>query len=189
VGLLMLILIAFMPAKFAIDHSVGDDKILAALNQTELVVKHNQALGSDIAGLDAAIAETLAKRQLPGKSKNAFKFRKQIQAIKHEIDAIAKAEKSQLSDTDLNILHTESEKLDKVTDFAPIWVIAVISISLGVGTMIGWKHIVVTIGEKIGNEHLNYAQGASAEIIAASTIGLSTAFGLPVSTTHVYQVV
>jgi PiT family inorganic phosphate transporter len=187
VGLLMLILIAFMPAKFAIDHSVGDDKILAALNQTELVVKHNQALGSDIAGLDAAIAE--AKRQLPGKSKNAFKFRKQIQAIKHEIDAIAKAEKSQLSDTDLNILHTESEKLDKVTDFAPIWVIAVISISLGVGTMIGWKHIVVTIGEKIGNEHLNYAQGASAEIIAASTIGLSTAFGLPVSTTHVYQVV
>lgn len=183
VGLLMLILIAFMPAKFAIDHSVGDDKILAALNQTELVVKHNQALGRDIAGLDAAIAE--AKRQLPDKSKNAFKFRKQIQTIKHEIDAIAKSEKSKLSDADLTTLHTESEKLDKVTDFAPIWVIAVISISLGIGTMIGWKHIVVTIGEKIGNEHLNYAQGASAEIIAASTIGLSTAFGLPVSTTHV----
>lgn len=183
VGLLMLILIAFMPAKFAIDHSVGDDKILAALNQTELVVKQNQALGSDIAGIDAAIAE--AKRQLPGKSKNAFIFRKQIQTIKHEIDNIAKVEKSHLSAADLNILRTESEKLDKVTDFAPIWVIAVISISLGVGTMIGWKRIVVTIGEKIGNEHLNYAQGASAEIIAASTIGLSTAFGLPVSTTHV----
>jgi PiT family inorganic phosphate transporter len=183
VGLLMLILIAFIPAKFAIDHSVGDDKILAALNQTELVVKHNQTLGSDITGLDAAITE--AKRQLPGKSKNAFKFRKQIQTIKHEIDAVAKAERSQLSATDLKILHTESEKLDKVTDFAPIWVIAIISISLGIGTMIGWKRIVVTIGEKIGNEHLNYAQGASAEIIAASTIGLSTAFGLPVSTTHV----
>lgn len=183
VGLLMLILIAFMPAKFAIDHSVGDDKILAALNQTELVVKQNKALGNDIAGLDAAIAE--AKMQLPGKSKNAFKFRKQIQTIKHEIDNIAKVKKSHLSVADLNILRTESEKLDKVTDFAPIWVIAVISISLGVGTMIGWKRIVVTIGEKIGNEHLNYAQGASAEIIAASTIGLSTAFGLPVSTTHV----
>lgn len=183
VGLLMLILIAFMPAKFAIDHSVGDDKILAALNQTELVVKQNQALGSDMAGLDAAIAE--AKRQLPGKSNNAFKFRKQIQTIKHEIDNIAKVEKSHLSVADLDTLRTESEKLDKVTDFAPIWVIAVISISLGVGTMIGWKRIVVTIGEKIGNEHLNYAQGASAEIIAASTIGLSTAFGLPVSTTHV----
>jgi PiT family inorganic phosphate transporter len=51
--------------------------------------------------------------------------------------------------------------------------------------MIGWKRIVVTIGEKIGNEHLNYAQGATSEIIAASTIGLSTWAGLPVSTTHV----
>lgn len=183
VGLLMLILIAFMPAKFAIDHSVGDDKILAALNQTELVVQRNKALGTAIAGLDAAIAE--AKKQLPGKSKNAFKFRKQIQTIKHEIDAIAKADKSNLSAADLEILHTESDKLNKVTDFAPIWVIAIISTSLGIGTMVGWKRIVVTIGEKIGNEHLNYAQGASAEIVAASTIGLSTAFGLPVSTTHV----
>jgi len=51
--------------------------------------------------------------------------------------------------------------------------------------MIGWKRIVVTIGEKIGNEHLSYAQGATAEIVAATTIGLSTGFGLPVSTTHV----
>jgi hypothetical protein len=77
------------------------------------------------------------------------------------------------------------KSLTHVTDFAPIWVIATISVSLGLGTMIGWKRIVVTIGEKIGNEHLNYAQGATAEIVAASTIGLSTAFGLPVSTTHV----
>jgi PiT family inorganic phosphate transporter len=60
-----------------------------------------------------------------------------------------------------------------------------IALSLGVGTMIGWKRIVKTIGEKIGKEHLNYAQGASAELVAASTIGVSTYFGLPVSTTHV----
>jgi len=77
------------------------------------------------------------------------------------------------------------KNLNNVTDFAPIWVIATISISLGIGTMVGWKRIVVTIGEKIGNEHLNYAQGATAEIVAAATIGLSTSFGLPVSTTHV----
>ena len=61
----------------------------------------------------------------------------------------------------------------------------IISVSLGLGTMIGWKRIVVTIGEKIGKTHLSYAQGASAEIVAASTIGVSTALGLPVSTTHV----
>ena len=72
-----------------------------------------------------------------------------------------------------------------MTDYAPTWVIAVISISLGIGTMIGWKRIVLTIGEKIGKEHLNYAQGATAEIVAATTIGLSTGLGLPVSTTHV----
>jgi PiT family inorganic phosphate transporter len=60
-----------------------------------------------------------------------------------------------------------------------------ISLSLGIGTMVGWKRIVVTIGEKIGKSHLTYAQGASAELVAASTIGLSTSLGLPVSTTHV----
>ena len=75
--------------------------------------------------------------------------------------------------------------LGQVTDFAPLWVIATVSISLGLGTMIGWKRIVVTIGEKIGNEHLNYAQGMSAELVAGATIQLSTMFGLPVSTTHV----
>ncbi|MFA6087122.1 inorganic phosphate transporter [Mucilaginibacter sp.] len=184
VGLLMLILIAFLPAKFAIDHSVGDDKILAALNQTELVIQHNNpSQNKELAGLDAAIRE--AKNQLSGKAQNAFKFRRQIQIIKKEIDGITKSKITTLSDADRHTLHSESEKLSKVTDFAPVWVIAVISISLGIGTMIGWKRIVVTIGEKIGNEHLNYAQGASAEIVAASTIGLSTAFGLPVSTTHV----
>ncbi|WP_374949165.1 inorganic phosphate transporter [Mucilaginibacter sp.] len=183
VGLLMLILIAFMPAKFAIDHAVSDDKILAALNQTELVIKHHTASPTELQKIGEAIA--VAKRQLPDKSKNAFKFRRQVQTIKHEIDVIAKADQRKISEADLDILHKESDKLNAVTDFAPIWAIALISLSLGIGTMIGWKRIVVTIGEKIGNEHLNYAQGASAEIVAASTIGLSTAFGLPVSTTHV----
>ena len=60
-----------------------------------------------------------------------------------------------------------------------------ISLSLGVGTMIGWKRIVITVGEKIGKTKLTYAQGAASQIVAASTIGLSSAFGLPVSTTHV----
>jgi PiT family inorganic phosphate transporter len=60
-----------------------------------------------------------------------------------------------------------------------------ISLSLGFGTMVGWKRIVITIGEKIGKQHLTYAQGASAELVAASTIGISTWLGLPVSTTHV----
>jgi PiT family inorganic phosphate transporter len=75
--------------------------------------------------------------------------------------------------------------MNTFTEYAPWWVIFMISLSLGIGTMVGWKRIVITIGEKIGKTHLTYAQGASAEIIAASTIGVSSWLGLPVSTTHV----
>jgi phosphate/sulfate permease len=67
----------------------------------------------------------------------------------------------------------------------PTWVMWMVAASLGLGTMIGWKRIVVTIGEKIGKTHLTYAQGASAELVGAITIGLSTWFKLPVSTTHI----
>lgn len=67
----------------------------------------------------------------------------------------------------------------------PMWVMWMVAVSLGLGTMVGWKRIVVTIGEKIGKSHLTYAQGASSELVAAITIGLSTAFKLPVSTTHI----
>ena len=101
------------------------------------------------------------------------------------ISAVTADQKITLGKDDKAALADASKSFTNLTDFAPIWVIAIISISLGIGTMIGWKRIVVTIGEKIGNEHLSYAQGASAEITAAATIGLSTGFGLPVSTTHV----
>ena len=82
-------------------------------------------------------------------------------------------------------LVASATSLRRFTDYAPLWVIVLIALSLGVGTMIGWERIVVTIGEKIGKTHLTYAQGASAEIVAASTIAASTYLGLPVSTTHV----
>lgn len=75
--------------------------------------------------------------------------------------------------------------IDKFTKFIPDWVKYAIAIALGLGTMIGWKRIVVTVGEKIGKEHLTYAQGASAELVAMTTIGAADVFGLPVSTTHV----
>lgn len=94
-------------------------------------------------------------------------------------------EELRLSETDREILKLELKSIKKITDYAPAWVILLISVSLGLGTMIGWKRIVKTIGEKIGKEHLTYAQGASAELVAASTIGLSSYLGLPVSTTHV----
>jgi PiT family inorganic phosphate transporter len=75
--------------------------------------------------------------------------------------------------------------LDSATRFIPLWVKIAVAIALGLGTMIGWKRIVVTVGEKIGKTHLTYAQGASAEIVAMATIGAADMYGLPVSTTHV----
>jgi len=76
-------------------------------------------------------------------------------------------------------------ELDKSTQFIPLWVKIAVACALGFGTMIGWKRIVVTVGEKIGKTHLTYAQGASAELVAMLTIGAASAFGMPVSTTHV----
>ncbi|HTR40741.1 MAG TPA: inorganic phosphate transporter [Pseudomonadales bacterium] len=75
--------------------------------------------------------------------------------------------------------------LDKTIKFIPVWVKLSVALALGLGTMIGWKRVVVTIGEKIGKAHLTYAQGASAEMIAMVTVGLASKYGLPVSTTHV----
>jgi PiT family inorganic phosphate transporter len=75
--------------------------------------------------------------------------------------------------------------LDKLTKYIPAWVKFAVALALGLGTMIGWKRIVVTVGEKIGKTHLTYAQGASAEMVAMLTIGAADHYGLPVSTTHV----
>lgn len=87
--------------------------------------------------------------------------------------------------TDVDALKQYENSLDASTKFIPVWVKVAVAIALGMGTMVGWKRIVVTVGEKIGKEHLNYAQGASAELVAMVTIGGADLFGLPVSTTHV----
>ncbi|MFA6262803.1 MAG: inorganic phosphate transporter [Bacteroidia bacterium] len=77
------------------------------------------------------------------------------------------------------------KQIDDATTFIPLWVKVAVAIALGLGTMAGWKRIVVTVGEKIGKTHLTYAQGASAELVAMVTIGAADIYGLPVSTTHV----
>ncbi len=82
-------------------------------------------------------------------------------------------------------LKTYRGKLDEATKFIPTWVKVAVALALGLGTMVGWKRIVVTVGEKIGKTHLTYGQGASAELVAAATIAAADLYGLPVSTTHV----
>jgi inorganic phosphate transporter, PiT family len=98
---------------------------------------------------------------------------------------LAKDKESELSAEDKAQIGAFKKELDGATKFIPTWVKICVAIALGLGTMVGWKRIVVTVGEKIGKTHLTYGQGAAAEIVAAATIGAADGFGLPVSTTHV----
>ncbi len=98
---------------------------------------------------------------------------------------LAKDKAAELSDSDKKVLKNYKDEIDKATKFIPTWVKISVAIALGLGTMIGWKRIVVTVGEKIGKEHLTYGQGAAAELVAMSTIAAADMYGLPVSTTHV----
>jgi inorganic phosphate transporter, PiT family len=95
------------------------------------------------------------------------------------------AEGAKFSPAEATTLKTYQTNLQKGTRYIPDWVKVVVAIALGLGTMVGWKRIVVTVGERIGKTHLTYAQGAAAEIVAAATIGAAEVYGLPVSTTHV----
>jgi len=92
---------------------------------------------------------------------------------------------SELSKEEVATLNAYKTAIDKSTKFIPFWVKIAVAIALGLGTMVGWKRIVVTVGEKIGKTHLTYGQGAAAELVAAATIAAADNFGLPVSTTHV----
>ena len=101
------------------------------------------------------------------------------------IRTLMKDEESELSEDDDAALSAYKKSLDEATKFIPTWVKIAVAIALGLGTMIGWKRIVVTVGEKIGKSHLTYGQGACAELVAAGTIAAADMYGLPVSTTHV----
>ena len=89
------------------------------------------------------------------------------------------------SDDDARTVDAFKKHMDHATKFIPTWVKVAVAMALGLGTMVGWKRIVVTVGEKIGKEHLTYGQGAAAETVAMITIGAADVWGLPVSTTHV----
>jgi len=191
VGLLMLILIVFLPASFAFNPAVSSANTIKLLNGTEQTlkslispnVKDQTMIDKLVMTLDSAKMQIGKKTS--GSTVRKFDFRKAIQKSAAGLKKITENKAIKLDPKVKKQLEADTKNLQKVTDFAPVWVIACISLSLGLGTMIGWKRIVVTIGERIGNEKLNYAEGATAEIVAAATIGLSTGLGLPVSTTHV----
>jgi PiT family inorganic phosphate transporter len=155
------------------------EKIQAALPTASIypeITKANEsieALKQDIAAHD------------PNNVKQRLAIRKRITLVKKNLDVLLDVPNVILNSQDRRSISQEIKHLGRYTSHVPTWCVVIISISLGVGTMIGWKRIVVTIGEKIGKRHMTYAEGATAELIASSTIGLASGLGLPVSTTHV----
>ncbi|HEX9200190.1 MAG TPA: inorganic phosphate transporter [Acidobacteriaceae bacterium] len=111
--------------------------------------------------------------------------RNQMYLTGETLRLMAKNGGPKMSSADNAILTSYQGYLNRSTKFVPTWVKVAVALALGLGTMIGWKRIVVTVGEKIGKSHMTYAQGASAELTAMITIGLADGYGLPVSTTHV----
>lgn len=196
VGLVMLILIGIVPSYFALNVNFNPEKIPGSLAKIEKVISTVDSTTLSITDrkklsetrymndhLQKTFSTIKSIHAIPKEEK--FDVRKEVMVVDRNIKSLMEKEEVRLSEVDKATLKTELKTIRKVTDYSPTWVLFMISISLGVGTMIGWKRIVKTVGEKIGKEHLTYAQGASAELVAASTIGLSTYFGLPVSTTHV----
>ncbi len=130
--------------------------------------------------------ELLGAKQLSAISPAArWDVRTRIMRLDYALAKIVSLPNGPLTDEDKSLLSKARQELRGMTDYSPMWVIVAVAISLGLGTMIGWKRIVVTIGEKIGKAHMSYAQGASAELIATVAIGMADFLHLPVSTTHV----
>jgi phosphate/sulfate permease len=195
VGLVMLILIGIVPAGFALDAGATQAEIqrtLRAVDSIEQTLeRHRDRAGSS----DATVVRTQfmgVRRHLAGRGRIAdipraerFAVRQEILTADKSLEALVKRGGLGLSASEASALASDRKALRRLTDYAPSWVLIAIALSLGIGTMVGWRRIVVTVGEKIGKAHLTYAQGACAELVAASTIGIASATGLPVSTTHV----
>jgi PiT family inorganic phosphate transporter len=207
VGLVMLILIGLLPADFALNTALSKAQITDTVAVAERLRNNaRDAFGGESGRLasnaDVAVPKTPAgdvladlgeiRAALGGRDSirdippdRRFEVRTRIMRVDSQLAALEKNAPSKVPSAQLDAIKKDRQALRASIDYAPGWVIGLIALSLGIGTMIGWKRIVVTVGEKIGKTHLTYAQGASAEIVAMTTIGLSGSLGLPVSTTHV----
>jgi len=214
-GLIMLILIGTVPTAYALNHAVtaGDmqDFIAASEQAGHILDRHVDPAG--ILGPDARAEVTDYIRTQQLQPDTILALRELVEDLNHEV-ALYKVFKSVPAQDQTNVrndMYVASEALrlmqknkqpaftkeesaalanyksmvDKSTKFIPNWVKVAVALALGLGTMVGWKRIVVTVGERIGKQHLAYAQGASAELVAMATIFAANLWGLPVSTTHV----
>lgn len=196
VGLVMLILIGIVPSYFALNKNYSPKDLVHPVTQISTVLTSidtsplSQFDRDRLAETQSMAEELIAKVQTKSTvesipKEERFLIRKDIMLIDRNLKQLMSKEEVRISHLESETIKAQVKEAKRMTDYSPTWVIIMIAVSLGIGTMIGWKRIVKTIGEKIGKEHLTYAQGASAELVAASTIAMSTYLALPVSTTHV----
>ncbi len=213
-GLIMLILIGTVPTTYALNRALPDSYIptFEQNSQAASKVVEAKAAGYQMTGdprptieafvrdkkLEDGVYVALAElmRDISGQVKDYNNLaavpagqvrntRNDMYLTSEALRTLPKLKDNELTPAETTTLAAYKKGLDTSTKFIPTWVKIVVALALGLGTMIGWKRIVVTVGEKIGKSHLTYAQGASAELVAMATIAAADNFGLPVSTTHV----
>ena len=214
-GLIMLILIGTVPTAYALNHAVTandiQDFIAASQQAGHILDRHVDPQGTLGTDARAQVTDYIRTKQLQpdtipalreligdvNREVTQYKAFKSVPAqdqtnVRNEMyvasEAIRLMQKSgnpAFTPAEHAALANYKSKLDKATRFIPSWVKVAVALALGLGTMVGWKRVVVTVGEKIGKDHLTYAQGAVAGLVAMGTIFAADTFGLPVSTTHV----
>jgi PiT family inorganic phosphate transporter len=213
-GLIMLILVGTVPTAYALNHTVGAKDVVTfaavssqvsgmldnyvepntVMQQAEPELEHFVSTKKFEPGVTLALQQMVINIRNEASQYGSLanvpqamqaNVRNQMYLTSETLRLLPKNGGPKMSADDTKILTNYKGFLDKSTKFIPTWVKVAVALALGMGTMIGWKRIVVTVGEKIGKTHLTYAQGAAAEITAMITIGLADGYGLPVSTTHV----
>ena len=214
-GLIMLILIGTVPTAYALNHAVSPAEVQSFIAASEQVgqildrhvdpaialdpdartevtkfieTKNLQpgtmpALSQLVAELNREVAGYKTFQSVP--ARNQTNVRNDMYLTSAALRQMQQAHNPAFTPTETAVLKDYQVKLDRSTKFIPTWVKVAVALSLGLGTMVGWKRIVVTVGEKIGKEHMTYAQGASAALVTMATIFAADNFGLPVSTTHI----
>jgi inorganic phosphate transporter, PiT family len=213
-GLIMLILIGTVPTAYALNHAVTrqqSDDFIAVSQQAASTLNNYVAPSAVMSDAHEDVTEYIRSKVFTPNTMLALRtlvsdignetalfgelarvpndrvrnFRNDMYLVSEALRLMQKNKQGGISASDWGVLANYKKHIDHSTRFIPSWVKVAVAMALGLGTMVGWKRIVVTVGEKIGKDHLTYGQGAAAEITAMFTIGAADWFGLPVSTTHV----
>ena len=185
-GLIMLVLIGLLPTTYALnvrdDSGARDTQQAARRLKIVLTAQQPTTTSETLHEIDTLIDALDGKeslREVPVEER--WRVRATIYQLNRQLQTQKPSEPLPLRSE----LEGPRRELREAIEYVPTWVVLGVALCLGIGTMIGYKRIVITVAEKIGKSHLTYAQGACAELVAMGTIGLADLCGLPVSTTHV----